>query len=115
MDRHHKRHTQGARAQPYARKESNSGSNTPQGKGEKVPLLQLDECDPAPLRPGQPPPIETDPHRLQQRAKQLQMGYNTEEYKNYIAAVPRSDSLHRRQLAALRSHSLECSCVSARQ
>eukprot|EP01121_Diplochlamys_sp_Union-15-3_P007072 TRINITY_DN176_c0_g1_i1.p1 TRINITY_DN176_c0_g1~~TRINITY_DN176_c0_g1_i1.p1 ORF type:complete len:356 (-),score=65.93 TRINITY_DN176_c0_g1_i1:26-1042(-) len=33
---------------------------------------------------------ETDQHRLEQRQKQIDYGYNTEGYKNYIAQVPKN-------------------------
>ena len=38
---------------------------------------------------GDAPARETDPHRLQQRQKQVDMGKNTLGYQRYLDAVPK--------------------------
>lgn len=37
--------------------------------------------------------VETDPHRLDQRQKQIDFGYNSEGYRRYLAEVPKSERI----------------------
>ena len=48
------------------------------------PIEAAEAASRRPRVPGSKKPIETDPHRLQQRQKKIDYGYNTMGYSRYL-------------------------------